>query len=94
MEAEPEFPDALAYLWGWVLELHGRSGIGMGGANPLTYTTIADWAILTRNRPQPYEVEALVALDGALYVATEKPERDTKGRLSGMLADKRSGRRG
>lgn len=62
----PPLPDTLAYLWNWALELHGRSGVGMHGLNPLTYTTIADWARLTRRHPGPLEVEALIRLDAVL----------------------------
>lgn len=62
----PEFPEALAYLWRWARELHCKSGVGMSGFLPLTYTTIADWSRLTGNNPRPYEVEALFALDAIL----------------------------
>lgn len=67
----PPLPDTLAYLWGWAVELHGRSGrtIHLSGEvtlNPLTYTTIADWARLTRRNPGPLEVEALLRLDAVL----------------------------
>lgn len=67
----PPLPDTLAYLWNWAVELHGRSGrtIHLSGevsVNPLTYTTIADWARLTRRNPGPLEVEALLRLDAVL----------------------------
>jgi hypothetical protein len=62
----PQIPDSVAYLWDWARELHGKSGVGMSGFNPLTYTTIADWARLTGNEPEPHEVEALFWLDAIL----------------------------
>lgn len=68
------FPDVLAYLWEWVIALHGRSGVGMGGLAPLSYATIAAWAKLTGQRPLPYEVEALMALDAALLSKGEVAE--------------------
>ncbi len=62
----PETPRALAYLREWLYQLVGRSGVGMSGANPLSYGTIADWSRLTGNRPTPDEVEALLYLDAVL----------------------------
>ncbi|KKL24374.1 hypothetical protein LCGC14_2415940, partial [marine sediment metagenome] len=35
----PPFPEDLAYMWDWTLELHGRSGVNMAGLNPLSYGT-------------------------------------------------------
>jgi hypothetical protein len=62
----PPFPDTLMYLWKWFLELHGRSGAHMSGINPMSYSEIADWARLTDQHPEPYEVRALIELDSVL----------------------------
>jgi len=62
----PEYPDALDYLYGWAMELVGRSGVGMEGLSPLTYTTLADWARLTGREPEPFEIEALLYLDAVI----------------------------
>jgi hypothetical protein len=61
--AGPPYPDALLYLDEWSCDLYGRSGVGMGGFAPLSYTTIRDWAALTGNNPTPLEVTALMQLD-------------------------------
>jgi hypothetical protein len=61
-----ELPDCLAYLWGWFLELYGRSGAGMAGLLPLSYTEVDAWARLTGNDPNPLEVEALMLLDAVM----------------------------
>ena len=66
----PEYPDCVEYLWRWVLELHGRSGIGMSGLAPLTYEAIAAWAALRGVRPTPAEVGALLAIDTALSASS------------------------
>ena len=77
----PEFPENLAYLWAWVMELHGRSGVGMAGLAPLSYTTIRDWSELTDQYPDPDEVQGLMALDAVLRagpsatVAKSEPEQ-------------------
>lgn len=62
----PGFPDGMDFLYVWAQELHGRSGVGMNGYNPLTYTTIADWARLKDVDISPHEVDALLYLDGAM----------------------------
>ena len=75
----PEFPEELAYLWDWTLELHGRSGVNMAGLNPLSYETIDAWGRLTDRQPTPTEVEGLILLDTALRseAKAEEPEPDT-----------------
>ena len=71
----PEFPEELAYLWDWALELHGRSGVSMAGLNPLTFQTLEAWARLTDRCLLPHEVEGLILLDSALRpVEDKKPE--------------------
>jgi len=62
----PAVPESLAYLRDWLFQLVGRSGVGMAGAAPLSYGTIADWARLTGNTPTPDDVEALLYLDAVL----------------------------
>ena len=75
----PEFPEELEYLWGWVMELHGRSGVGMAGLAPLTYSTIAAWSELTGAEPGPLDVEALMALD-AVLLSGSRPKESTANR--------------
>jgi len=73
----PEFPDHLAHIWEWARDLHGRSGVGMAGAAPLSYQEIAAWQRLTGIVLEPIEVEALIAVDGALMgVALPEDETD------------------
>jgi hypothetical protein len=71
----PEYPEGVEYLREWVYELHGRSGVGMGGLMPLSYTTIADWARLKEVDIDPHEVGALIALDAAM-LAPGEPEKE------------------
>lgn len=59
----PAFPDCVAYLWRWTIELVGRSGSGMAGAAPLSHEEIRAWAGLTGQHPTPREVGALMKLD-------------------------------
>lgn len=62
----PDIPDCVLYLRGWLLEVTGRSGVGMAGAAPLSYGTIRDWAALTGRTPNALEIEALFRLDRVL----------------------------
>ena len=70
----PPFPVGLEYLHNWLLELHGRSGVGMSGLVPLTYTTIADWKELKGIDIAPHEVEALLMLDAVMTYPGEPEE--------------------
>jgi hypothetical protein len=58
---EPPFPDPIAYLWKWVLEI--RRGLGMEG---LTWTALHAWARLSKRLPEPHEVEAIFDINAAL----------------------------
>lgn len=59
----PPVPDPVAYLLRWSYEVYGRSGVGMDGFAPLSFTTIRDWAVLTGRAIEPHEVQALLLLD-------------------------------
>jgi hypothetical protein len=61
-----EYPDCIEYMRDWLSELHGRSGVGMSGFNPLTYSTIAHWSRLTETRVESDEVRALILLDAIM----------------------------
>ncbi len=63
----PPCPEALEYLRAWAYALVGRSGASDAGAAPLSYGTIEAWArLMGVPVPQPYEVEALFALDALM----------------------------
>lgn len=61
----PDYPEHLAYLLGWSQELVGRSGVGMSGFAPLSWSELQAWARLTDRTPSPEECDALMALDAA-----------------------------
>lgn len=68
----PDLPEAIAYVWGWYLELDAaRSGNGWA-PNPLGYGEIAAWAKLTGRRPTRFEVAVLRALDGVFFRQVSK----------------------
>lgn len=67
----PECPESLAYLLTWARQLHGKSGVGMNGFSPLSWSTIDAWARWTGNVPDPEDVDALFMLD---TVMLSKPE--------------------
>lgn len=66
LKGGPECPEEAEYLVRWAYELHGRSGVGTGGAAPLSFSEVEAWSRLTGSDPDVLEVEALMLLDRAL----------------------------
>ena len=62
----PPFPEELRYLWGWSLELFGKSGIGQHGISALTWSTLRDWRDVTGRHVSRREAFALMSVDAAL----------------------------
>lgn len=52
----PPLPDALAYLWGTFFEIR-RS------PEPLTYTELRNWSLMTGTDLDPIEVRVIMRLD-------------------------------
>jgi hypothetical protein len=77
LENEPVCPEEVEYLVEWVYKLHGRSGVGMGGVSPLTYSTIEAWAdLMGIELLDTLEVEALLILDGVMLTEEGEPAKD------------------
>lgn len=72
----PPFPESLRYLYGWLHELHGRSGVSMSGIAPLSWSTLDAWARATGTLVHPHEARALMTLD-AIMCFPGKPEDET-----------------
>lgn len=53
----------MRYLHTWHEELFGRSGVGMDGLAPLSYSTLAHWQATMHVTLLPHEVSALLLLD-------------------------------
>ncbi len=64
-------------MWDYFLELHNaRSSNGFGPV-PLSYTEIDAWRRLTNQRLDPWELSAIVRLDGVfmtVHAEASKPE--------------------
>lgn len=69
----PAFPDALAYLWAWWLDLCAARPEGQHGLAALTYRDLAAWAALTESEPTAWEVSVLLAIDSAYRVTLLEP---------------------
>lgn len=65
LEPPVPFPEPLQYLHDWHVELTRGKGVGMMGANPLTYEAVLAWSALMDRHPTPDDVDALFALDRA-----------------------------
>lgn len=70
----PSCPQSLRYLLVWCYELHGRSGVGMSGLNPLTWETLGAWSRLTGSVPDGEDTHALFLLDATLLNPAEPKE--------------------
>jgi hypothetical protein len=68
---EPPFPEDVAYLYAWAKQLHGRSGVSMGGLLPVSHREIAAWSEVSGHVPNVVEYEALLLLDAVMA----NPER-------------------
>jgi hypothetical protein len=71
----PECPESLAYLLSWLRALNGRSGVGMNGFAPLTWSTLDAWARWTGNLPDPADIDALFLLDSVMLFPGD-PNKD------------------
>lgn len=74
LDSVPECPEELAHLYGFAIELIGRSGVGMSGFAPLSYSLIRDWSHLTGWTLEPCEVDAVIRLDSVMRDSAKKDE--------------------
>lgn len=65
----PDCPDVLSHVWGWFCDLSSARRSGFG-PEPIGYPEIEAYARLMRIEPDPFEVEAIRAIDRAV-LATE-----------------------
>lgn len=78
LEASP-CPHELSYIWSWFLELSGARSSNGFAANPIQYSEIDAWARLKKINITPFEVEAIVKIDGVfLSHMAEKAKKDKK----------------
>lgn len=62
---EPQLSAPAAQVYGWFNELAAARSSGFG-PNPIGYQDILAWAIVTRRRVAPWQVQAIRALDGQM----------------------------
>lgn len=70
----PQCPEPLRYLRTWLYRMHGKSGIGMSGAQPLTPSTVLDFCKAFDVQFDPWEIELLLEADVAIIAAANKKE--------------------
>lgn len=70
----PPMPDAAEYLWSWFLDLHRARGSGGMGPSTISYLDIDAWCRLRRIRLAVWELDVLLALDGAWMTAQANRE--------------------
>lgn len=62
----PALPDSLAYLWGTFFQIRRTP-------DPLTYTELRNWSLMTKQELDPLEVETIMRLDA---IATKVRNHD------------------
>ncbi len=67
----PPLPPPCTAVWGWWTELASARPASGFGLSPLAFSEIAAWARLTRERPAPIEIRAIIAADAAWRQAVE-----------------------
>lgn len=71
----PDIPAALSHIWEWFCELSAtRSGNG-AGPNPISYSEVMAWALLTGRAPSPRDVRAIMELDAAFFRELAEQDR-------------------
>jgi hypothetical protein len=70
-ENAPQLPREMRYLWGIFLSLHNRRGSNGFGPTPLAWSEMEAFCRLTGTPLDPWEVEAICALDEAYLDASE-----------------------
>ena len=75
LEDETPLPALAAYLWAWFCELHSARGSNGFGPSSLSWRDLLDWAAVTGNKPHPWEVRAIRAIDRAFLVQAGKDSK-------------------
>lgn len=58
-----EFQVIMGHVWSWFHDLRRSIGQGFSGPLPISYQDIYAWSAMTGNRPDPFEISCIVALD-------------------------------
>ena len=69
-------PEEAQYLWEWFAELSNSRQSGGFGPNPISHLDMQAWASLKRLTLEPFEVDALRAID-AVYLAASNKKKPT-----------------
>jgi hypothetical protein len=57
------FPAEVAHIWAWFTRLDAARQPAFAGLSPITYEAMAAFFTLQGIKPQPWEVDAIKALD-------------------------------
>lgn len=80
-------PPAGERAWKWFWELdRGRGGTGFG-ANPISWSEMAEWMRVTGSRPARWEIEAITEMDRYRIDPDYDPAPPAPRKFSDMLRD-------
>ena len=66
----PILPEAGRHVWNWYNDMARTRQIGMG-VNPISYQEIQAWSTLTGRRLRGWELETILAIDGAFRTGVD-----------------------
>ena len=64
LEPPTAFPMLLSHVWSAFIALSNTRTSGFSGPNPITYEQIKAWKELTDTPMDPWEIQAVIRLDG------------------------------
>jgi hypothetical protein len=64
-------PDGVEYIFNWFRQLHQNRGVGVVVC-PITWTDLMSWCQLTKTHLSPWEIAALMGIDG-VFIKQQNP---------------------
>jgi hypothetical protein len=89
MKGSP-YPAGFTYIWDYFSEISAGRQSGMNGSQPLSYTEILAWVVLTKRNVSAWDVEVIKSID-AVFMKTSAQllqERRERKRLAQEAASK------
>jgi len=75
LDAVPKLSRLASHIWGWFIDLaRCRQYAGMGSAMPISYRDVQAWRDVTGAEPEPWELNAIFAIDAAWMAQVAKDQ--------------------
>jgi hypothetical protein len=80
LDEGPEIPYCIEHVWEWFWQIHKGRTNNMSGPNPLTWTDLLAWTVVTGIQVRPIEFEIIKEMDSA-YLKYVSERQDKKRKL-------------